>query len=143
MPLTPQQAKRVADDRLALRVAKAKDEIKGGAFGLYTPKSAAEMLAWEREGPPPTWYDELFNTALFILTRCAAGSRYLLFLRGAGDPQAECYSVRGLPGGRGPQLTFAKINSVDSRAQVTACAKLGAAPLESPEAICEWAIAQI
>ncbi len=143
MSLTPQQAKRVADDRLALRVAKTKDEIEKGAFGLYTPKSSAEILAWEREGPPPTWYDELFNTGLFILTRCAANSRYLLFLRGAGNPQAECYSVKELPGGRGPQLTLPKINSVDSRAQATAYAQLGTAPLESPEAICRWAIQQI
>jgi hypothetical protein len=142
MSLTQEQSMRVASDRLAIRVAKTKEDLKAG-YGLYTPRNAAEMTAWLKTGPPADWYDQLFNTGLFTLAMRDAKSHYLLFVTGGGDPQGERYPVAHLQGGRGSQMTLPKVNALDPGAKVTACVQLGVAPAESPDAISNWVIQQI
>jgi hypothetical protein len=140
VPLTNTQAQLVSNAKLAIRAAPSPVSVSGAGYGLYTPNGAAQMIAWERTGPPADWYARLYNTGLFMLAMPHAQDQYVLFVPGAGDPQGESYSVTQLPGGQGSQTTLPKVNSLAGNLQVQAAMALRGA---TPQTISDWVIAQI
>lgn len=143
MPLTPEQAKRVAEESIAIRAAPTAANLAGAGYGLYTPGfDARKIREWDVNGPEAGWYDALYNTGLFMLAMPGAETQFVLFVPQGGDPQGEAYSVANLPGGggRGAQVTLPKVNALAHGAQVAASLSLHG---QTPQTISDWVIAQL
>jgi hypothetical protein len=139
MPLTPEQAARVAEAEIALRVAPEPGEVNGAGYGLFTARTVAQMRAWLTEGPPAEWDDQLYNSGIFSLAMQNANAQHLLLVPGGGNPNGEEYSVARLAGGRGRQMTLPKVNRLFA-VPVAASMPLAGA---TAEAIRQWVLEQI
>lgn len=139
MPLTPEQAQRVSEADLAIRVGAEPADIAGAGYALYTARTAAEIRAWLTRGAPAGWDDRLYNTGLFIMAMPGVAARHLLFVPGGGGPSDESYSVAQLVGGRGRQETLPKVHRLANVAVEASMPLAGT----NAEAIRQWVLEQI
>jgi hypothetical protein len=112
-PLTPIQAQNVSTLKPGLRVSDPPGDLNGAGYGLYTPDDMPTMMAWAQRGPPPEWYDQLWNTVRFILGMPRADTQVLVYVHNAGFPSnSEYYNVGG---GRGDGRTLPKFGRIRGR----------------------------